>query len=188
MSNNSLSICLSHPLRQIREFNSRDITLSDFPYKVWVWLLCIAVIGSGIYGASLALVLPWNFLDGALWLILSAGAGWCVFIPAIIIVTNRKLFVCFHACLVTMAYGEAVLLFAAAINLLISASSAPFDPAAINLGMVGVSNVVMAAALAAQLRVLDVPIWKSIAAWVLFLNGSGALFFRLFQRLLQGGV
>jgi hypothetical protein len=93
-----------------------------------------------------------------------------------------------HACLVTMAYGEAVLGAGAAYNLAAKLKPAlrPTSPAKWNAALVGLSNVVMATVFTCQLRALAVPVWKPLLAWIAFLNGSGVLFFWLLRRLLQG--
>ena len=51
-------------------------------------------------------------------------------------------------------------------------------------GVVAASNIVMAFALASQLKSLGVAPWKTLACWMLALNGSGTLFFLLFRHLL----
>jgi hypothetical protein len=55
-----------------------------------------------------------------------------------------------------------------------------------NISLIGISNLVMAAALAKQLQALGVPIWKTLCSWIAILNGSSVLLFSLFYRLLQG--
>lgn len=161
----------------------------ELPYTTWGALTGIAVGGSAIYGASLSRVFPrWRLTGSALWLALSAGGGWCVFGPALVLMSRRNAFTCAHACLVTMAYGEGVLLTGAGINLLLAGRRGVgrLDPRAFNLAWVGLSNVVMAAALMLQLRAVGVPAWKTLLLWMAVLNGSGALFFWSFRRLLQG--
>jgi len=184
----SLWHCLRHPRRQLAAFDATRPALATVPYLTWCLLTAIAVIGSFIYGASLSLVLPqWRPGAGALWLALSAGLSWCVFGPVLVVAARRSAFTCAHACLVTMAYGEAVLCVGAMLNLLLKAATI-VPPGPFNLAWVGLSNIVMATALAIQLRAVEVPIWKTLLAWMLVLNGCGAVFFALFQRLLQGGA
>ena len=188
----SLWRCLRHPRETLRAFEKTSPSSANVPYRTWAWLTFIAVAGSCLYGASLALALPRvNPVKGAFWLALSAGLAWCVFGPALVLLTRRNLFTLAHACLVTMAYGEAVLMAGALINLWLGFASAlpgnaggdPTAPA-INIACIALSNLVMAASLARQLQVLGVPVGKTLLAWIVILNGSGALFFWLFGRLL----
>ena len=185
----SLWRCLRHPRRQLAAFDATRPTVNNLPYATWCLLTAIAVLGSFLYGASLSLVLPqWRPGTGALWLALSAGLAWCVFGPVLVVVARRPAFTCAHACLVTMAYGEAVLVAGAALNLTLSVANLDtvVPPGPFNLAWVGLSNIVMATVLALQLRAVGVPIWKTLLTWMLILTGSGAIFFWLFQRLLQG--
>jgi hypothetical protein len=184
----SLFAALLHPRAQMRRYAADPPMFATLPLPAWAGLVGIAAGGSAIYGASLSLRFPgWRPDKGALWLALSAGLGWCVFGPSLLLVTRRNAFACAHACLVTMAYGEAVLLSGAAANLLQSRlpPAAQIDPLRFNLATVGFSNVLMAAVLALQLRELGVPVATTLLLWMLALNGSGALFFRLFHRLLR---
>jgi hypothetical protein len=152
---------------------------------VWLGLIGIAVGGSGIFGASLSLVLPaWNLWSGAAWLILSAGLAWVFFIPALAYFSRESLAVCFHVSLLTMAAGEVVLVSGALLNLALWLSSATQHAAVINMGVVACSNVVMVAVLATLLARRGVPAWKSVAVWIVALNGTGALLFTLFARVL----
>jgi hypothetical protein len=172
----------------MRRFAAAPPTLSTLPLPTWAGLVGIAVGGSSVYGASLSRRFPrWRPTSGALWLALSAGLGWCVFGPTLLLVTRRNALTCAHACLVTMAYGEAVLVSGALANLL--QAHAPrrnqVDPLRFNLATVGLSNVVMATVLALQLRELGVPARTTLLLWMVALNGSGALFFQLFQQVLQ---
>jgi len=87
-----------------------------------------------------------------------------------------------------MAYGEAVLVSGAGINVWLRLKGS-FKEAALarwNFALVGISNLVMAMALIRQLRALGVPTWKTLLSWMVVLNGSGTLLFDLFRRLLQG--
>jgi hypothetical protein len=88
-----------------------------------------------------------------------------------------------------MAYGEAVLVSGASINLCFRIKGGFKESflARWNLALVGFSNIVMVTALVRQLDVLDVPAWKTVFAWMVVLNGSGALLFALLRRFLQGG-
>ncbi len=188
MPSPTLSSALRHPRTQMRRFAAAPPTLSTLPVPTWAGLVGIAVGGSAVYGASLSRRFPrWRPTSGALWPALSAGLGWCVFGPTLLLITRRNALTCAHACLVTMAYGEAVLVSGALANLL--QAHAPrrnqIDPLRFNLATVGLSNVVMATVLALQLRELGVPARTTLLLWMIALNGSGAFFFQLFQQVLQ---
>ena len=156
-------------------------------WKWWIVLIAVAVGGSCLYGASLSLVLPhWRTGAAALWLAVSAGAAWCVFIPALWLSTRQPLLECFDRCLVTMACGEVVLASGALVNLLLWRATLFENAAQINAAIVAISNVAMCIILAAQMRSGGVPVWKTLTVWMLALNGSGALFFRLLYRVLHG--
>ncbi|HET6330445.1 MAG TPA: hypothetical protein VFF76_06605 [Holophagaceae bacterium] len=172
----TLLTSLLHPRRTLRAFAAAPA----WPVATWSALTAIAVIGSCFYGASLARVLPWDPRGSALWLALSSGLGWCVLGPMLILATRQHPKVLAQACLVTMAYGEGVLALGAVANLILSLR----HPGLVNAGVVAASNVVMALALASQLKSLGVALWKTLACWMLALNGSGALFFLLFRHLL----
>lgn len=177
-----------HPLVRLQTLDAKGPRISDVPFAAWGWFVGISVSGSLIYGASLGAVSRrWRPGKGALWLALSAGMGWCVFGPALVLATRRSPFSLAHACLVTMAYGEAVLVTGTAANALLA--RLPEDrrprPLPFNLGVVGLSNVVMAAALAVQLKALGVPVRKTLLLWTVALNGSGGVLFALFRRWLE---
>lgn len=156
-------------------------------WRWWSALILVAVAGSCLYGASLSLVLrDWQTGAAALWLALSAGAAWCVFIPALWWATRRPLTECFDRSLVTMACGEVVLSSGALVNLLLWRAALFENAAPINAVIVAISNVTMCLVLAAQMRSRGVAVWKTLAVWMLALNGSGALFFWLLYRLLHG--
>lgn len=175
---------LRHPSAQMRRLEASGATA---PLAIWVGFIAVAVVGSLVYGASLTLVLNgWSAINGAVWLAASAGLGWCVFVPVLIAVTRRRTVTCVHACLVTMAYGEVVLVSGALLNFVVSETALPINPALLNFGIVGISNVVMAAVLAAQLRTLGVGKGLVLAMWFVVLNGSGACFFWLGYHLLKG--
>lgn len=186
----SLRACLRHPLRQIQTFDEAQATRAFVPFKLWSRFSAIAVGGSLVYGASLGLLFRrWRPERSALWLALSAGGGWCVFGPVLILVSRRRMRTCAQACLTTMAYGEAVLVSGAGINLWLRLRGGckEWFLARWNSAVVGFSNLVMLMALTRQLRALDVPVWKTVLSWMVALNGSGAALFALFRRLLQGG-
>ena len=156
------------------------------PWKLWLALVLFAVVGSCLYGASLAWVLPgWKAMDAAVWLAASAGLAWSVFIPSLRWVLGIRWEACIHAALVTMAGGEVVLLSGALLNALLAAQHATAHAAALNAGLVAISNVAMAALLAGQLRLRGIPVRRTLALWLLVLNGSGAIFFALLYRTLH---
>lgn len=149
----------------------------------WAGLVIVALVGSAQYGASLALVLPgWGWSGAAIWLTLSAGLAWCLFIPALVLATRLSLVECIEASLRTMAAGEVILASGTAANLLLWRAGTLCNAEAINLLIVAISNVTMAAALATQLR-RRVPVSRTVAVWMLALNGSGAVFFAAFHRI-----
>lgn len=153
---------------------------SPLPLKMWTGMAAIAVFGSLFYGASMAQQLDWRAGGAGLWMALSAGLGWCVLGLTLKAITRQPFHLLVQTCLITMAYGEGVLFIGAALNLFVRMT----HPGWVNAGVIGTSNVVMALALASQLRALGVPHWKVLTCWMLALNGSGALFFLLFRHLL----
>lgn len=175
---------LCRPAATLRQLD--PLTPASVPWRTWALLVLIAVGGSCTFGASLALQFPgWRPSAGAAWLALSAGLAWCLFGPALILLTRRSPWSLAHACLLTMAYGEGVLQLAALGNVL-GLARVLGGAAAFNSGMVFLSNCVMAFAVTMQLRSIGVAPWRTLLAWMLVLNGSGALFFALFYRLLGG--
>jgi hypothetical protein len=176
----SLWRCLRRPAAQLVAF---DAARPPPPLATWAALFAIAVSGSLLYGASLALVWPrFTAGAGALWILAAAGLGWLVFGPALILVTRRRALTCAHACMITMAYGEAALAVGAAVNVALWLAGA--GGAGFNLAWLFVANAVMAASLAAQLKALGVPPARTLAVWILALDGAGALFFFGLGRLL----
>jgi len=150
-------------------------------------LVTVAVVGSCLYGASLSLVFPaWLASTGAVWLTLSAGFAWCVFIPCLCAITRLPFATCFTACLVAMAAGEVVLVSGALVNVLLRAHG-PFEHAVwINGGTIAISNVAMLWFLATGLHRRGVAFLTTITAWMLILNGSGAVLFSILFPLLHG--
>lgn len=185
----ALWTCLRKPVEQIQALNRQGLTLTQLPYTPWMWLSLIAVAGTGIYGASLRLaVREWSAWQVALCLILATGLSWCVFGPLLVVLTRRNAFVCAHACLVTMAYGEGVLLITASLNALCYILGHPIcsDPKAFNVACVAASNIIMAVALTRQLSSLGVPHWKTLLLWAVALDGCGiAFFFLLYPGLVR---
>jgi hypothetical protein len=180
---------LRHPSQQLQAFDAMQAQHPSIPYRLWSVFIAIAVGGSLVYGASLNLLFR-SIRPGrsALWFALSAGGGWCFFGPFLVLLSRRRARTCAHACLTTMTYGEAVLVNGAGINLLFSFKGG-FKKAFLarwNFALVGLSNLVMVTVLTSQMRTLGVPAWKTLFSWFAVLNGSGALLFVLFRRLLQG--
>jgi len=149
----------------------------------WALLTSIVFAGSAWYGATVAHALGITYSRGALWLIASTGLSWCVFGPLLIAVTRKTPVECADACLVTMTAGIAVLAVGGIVN--VSMTGAPaFDAATFNWAWVGLSNVVMAAVIVRRFSLLDVDRYKTLAVWVLGLDGTGALMFWLFRHLI----
>jgi hypothetical protein len=108
---------LRHPCQQLQAFDEMQSGHASIPYRLWGSLATIAVGGSLVYGASLSLLFHrWRPGRSALWLALSAGGGWCIFGPLLVLVSRRRVQTCAQACLTTMTYGEAVLVSGAAVN------------------------------------------------------------------------
>jgi hypothetical protein len=160
---------------------SRDGLVVRQMMPAWSVFFLIAV-----FGASMSLVFPSLELGvGALLILLSAGLGWFVFGPLLLLVSKKPPLLCAHACMVTMAYGEAVLAIGALGNLILWAFglalylAIPWNVLALLVG-----NITMGAVLASQLRVLGVPLRSTLLVWLIGLNGSGAFFFWFFSRVL----
>jgi hypothetical protein len=178
--------CLVHPVSQLKQFESRCSRFQDVPVSTWLILTSIAVFGSALYGGSLSLVLPdWQIGSSALVLTLSSGLAWCIFGPILVLMLRKNAYVLAHACLITMAYGEAVLAIGAFLNLLFSLGFRNLDCGMFNIVWIGLSNVIMASALSVQLGALRVPYWKTLLIWMLTLNGSGYLFFLMFKQIIE---
>ena len=157
------------------------------PVRRWSALALVAIAGSCLYGASLSLVVrDWQTGAAALWLAASAGAAWGVFIPVLWLATRQPLLECIDRCLVTMACGEVVLASGALVNLLLWLAMPLAHAVPLNAAIVAISNVAMFIILAAQMRGGGVPVLKSLALWMLALNGSGAVFFWSLYRVLHG--
>lgn len=168
-----------HPARATAAFD-RHVARGGhpIPWGLWSLYFAVAVCGSLIFGAGIAVAVPgWSLVRGGLWLTLSAGLSWIVFGPALWLATRQRLLTVAHACMVAMVWGEIVLMLGSLANLALRRPEAA-------VGAVAASNVVMAAVLAIQLRALGVPVWKTLVLWVLVLDGAGALFFMLFYNLL----
>jgi hypothetical protein len=151
---------------------------APLPLGQWSLLIAVAVGGSCLYGASLSLLFSgWSGSGSAAWLAISAGLAWCVFIPCLSAFTRVPLVTCWHCCLVAMGGGEVVLVSGALVNVVLLLRTAVAYSVEINAGIVLVSNIAMSALLALQLRRHGVAIAKTLVAWMLILNGTGAIFF-----------
>ena len=161
---------LRQPRMQLYAFEARESLRREIALATWGWLAAIAVAGTLLYGATLPRV-------SAIQLLAATGLSWCLFGPALVLLTQRRISTCAHACLVTMAYGIGVLAVGAGINLLLRPGPL------FNALWVALSNVVMAAALVRQLSTLGVRAWRTLAAWVLALDGAGLALFWMFGGL-----
>lgn len=172
---------LLHPVQALSNYEHQ----SGGWWALWSKLSLIAIGGSLIYGASIAMVSDgWQLGRGALWLTLSAGLSWIIFMPILAWSLKLRLGAILQACLITMAYGEMVLVGGAMINLIIKYLYYDVDVLVVNLTIIGISNLVMMTALAKQLKVLNISWQHTIKLWLLVLNGSGAIFFMIFKKLL----
>ncbi len=143
----------------------------------------VAVAGSLIYGASLGATLPrQSVVRLAILLTASTGFSWLVLGALLIWATHKLVLDLAEACLVTMAVGEAVLVPAALVNWGFAPNPYPF-----NIGVLILSNILMAAVFATQLGRLGVSRMTSLCLWVLGLNGTWLLFLALFGRAIMGG-
>lgn len=160
---------------------------SAIPCARWIVLIAFATGGSLLFGASLSLVLPqWSAGAAALWLALSAGLAWCVFIPVLRFAAGLRWWESIDASLVTMAFGEVVLTAGALANFLLWRQGVTAHAALINGLVVALSNLVMVTVLARLLQPRGVSARRSFALWMLALNGSGAVFFLALHRVFLG--
>jgi hypothetical protein len=171
-----LLTALIHPRRTLCECEAQE----SWPLQVWVPLALLAIGGSILFGASMAPHMNWSFWGSAGWLTLGAGSGWLLLGPTLRGVTALPWRVLAHACLVTMAYGELVLLSGAAVF----RGWPPAHPMGAHFLLIGLSNVVMGTALVVQLKALGIPRWRTALCWCGVLNGGGALSFYLLRTWL----
>lgn len=152
------------------------------PVVLWIELAAIAVAGSLAYGASLALAgaVDSGILPVAARFTAAAALAWLVFLPVLALALRQPVAVALQACLVSMAYGEGVLLAGAAANVLAAAagggSAGLFG---MNILVVLAANAAMAAGLVSQLSALRFPPAACLALWIVVLNGAGAVLFLL---------
>jgi hypothetical protein len=168
-----------HPVRSMEDQIARGDGWEEAPWRFWGVLAFVAIAGSFIFGASLALALPaagsWAY--AAIALAASAGVGWVLFGVVLLGMARKPIPHLAHASLVTMLFGEAVLELGVIANLLLR----DFPGALIlNIAIVALSNVIMLAVLVAQLRVLKMRTPLVIAIWFGILNTAGLAVFRIF--------
>jgi predicted DCC family thiol-disulfide oxidoreductase YuxK len=177
---------LRHPLQQMVELNEHPI----IPYTVWLALVAIAVVNSFLFGGILGVVVGNARVGifGGMWVTLSAGMSWALLIPALWKISGKPLLLILHASLVTMAYGEIVLLAGEIVSLLFHAFAGPELRAPAQLipwaSAVLLSNVLMGTALVEQLRAINVRPLRTLLTFLVVLNGAGAVFFFCFGYLL----
>ena len=155
---------LRHPRMTLYAFDAREAVRRDVAWATWGWLAAIAVLGTLLYGSAL----PRN---STLRLLASTTAAWCLFGPALVLLTRRSVLTCAHACLVTMVYGIGVLAVGAGIAHAVQ-PGIPF-----HVGWVLLSNIVMGTAIVRQFATLDVAPWRTLLAWIVVLDGAGLSLF-----------
>ena len=159
-----------------------DQPFQQWPYRAWLLHSSLAVGGSLIFGGSLNRALPrWSQRGAAWWLTLSSGAGWLVLGPALLLASRGNINSCIQACLVSMSYGETILLIAALLNYVLKSQAYAQQR---NLLLVLIANLSMATALAEQLSMIKLARWQTWLLWMLLLNGTGAVCFYRLHHLL----
>lgn len=186
-----------------RTFSNRGVfAVFDTWSGGWTTLAVVAIVGSLVYGATLALVLPhWPLDAAAVWLTFSAGFAWQLLGLGLVGICRRHVLLVAHACLVTMSWGVAINLAIGIVNLILwcagltPGAAGADDPGplfalpagmadlvgreavplalAVNLALLVVCNAAMLGVLVAQFRVLGVAWWRPTLAWLLLLNGGG---------------
>lgn len=175
----------AHSLAPILSERHSAHLIIDIPLRRWLSQGVLAVGGSLAYGASLGLAIHHGrVLQTAVWVMLSAGLSWLVFIPALALAARRSFFLCLDRCLLAMAWGEVVLLAGAGVNLLLGYTHL-MSPVPFNIVCVAVSNIVMTSVISRRMSSLGIPLLKTIFLWLVALNGSGALSFYLFRSLVE---
>jgi hypothetical protein len=134
---------------------------ADIPWAAWLGFVLLAFAGTALFGAGQG---SWTEAGR---LVFGAGGAWMVLIPALWIATRLAFPVLLQACLVTMAYGELVLLTGVVM---------PRFPGGPETWVL-ISNLIMAAALTVLLGKLGVPRTKTLALWMVFLNGTGTVLY-----------
>ena len=152
-------------------------------------LTLVAVGGSMIFGQAAGAVLPSvSMSKGAVLLTLSTGCSWLVFGGLLWGITKKPVLSLAEACLVTMAYGEAVLVSGAVLDwLFIKPNLSHLSAAPINAAIILIADCFMATIFACRLKRIGVSPKISLGLWILGLNGSWAIFLFLLIKLLYGG-
>jgi hypothetical protein len=157
---------LLRPRAQLYAFEMRESLRREVAVGTWGWLAALAVAGTLVFGATLPRV-------SALQLLAATGLSWCLFGPALVLVSGRRISTCAHACLVTMVHGIGVLAVGAGINLLL-------HPGLLFIALwIALSNAVMAATLIRLLSAVGVRWWRTLAVWIAVLDGGGLALFWL---------
>ncbi|WP_110514344.1 hypothetical protein [Herpetosiphon llansteffanensis] len=162
--------------------DQHDQPAQQWPYRAWLQHAGLAVGGSLIYGGSLQQAVPqWSRRGAAGWLTISAGAGWLALGPALVLASRGRINSCIQACLVSMSYGETILLIGALLNYVLKTQAYAQQR---NLLLVLIANITMASTLAEQLSVIKLARWQTWLLWMLLLNGTGAVCFYRLRHLL----
>ncbi len=177
---------LSSPRLQVRSLAFEAESEGAWPYFVWSMLCVLALIGTAFYALSLSWAFPvGSVLQWVMVLTLSTGISWCVLLPLLVLITQKRWGVCVHVCLVTMAFGEAVLISGGLLNLGACLGVYPaLYSLPLNLGVLLASNIMMATVFFIQFRALGASVGEALALWMLGLNVPGALLFLFFHELI----
>lgn len=141
----------------------------------------VAFLGTAIYAASFLPNKTGHPMAAyATGVGISAAVSWLILGTALLILsrsTPGRLQLWFDTCLISMAYGEAILLLAALVNLLsiVSPEYAAKPSLGVHLALLLTADTVMAACFVTRARRFGVPPKTSLALWILVLNGSFAL-------------
>ncbi|PWU00548.1 MAG: hypothetical protein C5B53_03890 [Candidatus Melainabacteria bacterium] len=173
---------LLRPKEQLVNFNAQAATTKTIPYGLWICLALLAVIGTTTYGASLGYVYSSRFLNPLVLLWVTAvltgpaGISWLIFGLVLTWFTRLNPLTGCYVCLITMAYGGMILMLASLVNLVMGMSRPAMtvaeDICGFNEIFLIILDVLMAWFFTAQMRALGKPIWKTLTAWVIVLNGS----------------
>jgi hypothetical protein len=149
-------------------------------------LAALAVGGSLIFGAAAGAVLPDHASRRpAILLTISTGCSWVLLGGLLLLVTRKAPLDLAEVCLVAMGYGEGVLLAGALVDRVLPIQGLAVP---VNVGIVLISNIVMAIVFVRGLGRLGVALGVSVLLWVLGLNGSWPIFLAVAARLLPGAV
>jgi hypothetical protein len=160
--------------------------LHPLPLRFRATLAALAFIGTALYAASFILhpeagrLVPIATAIG-----LSAGLSWMVLGKVILYIAGRsgpKIMMWFDTCLLTMAAGELVLLTAALANL-IAHFTGHLIPAWAHLGLLLLSDLVMASVFIIRAALLGTSPQLATALWIAVLNGAFAVFMVAFALI-----